>query len=144
MNKKIYVINGPNMNMLGKRQPEIYGHMTLEDINLKISDIASKNNFQCLFFQSNSEGDIITFIQEAYFNADAVIINPAALSHYSYAVRDALELLRIPKIEVHMTDVLAREDFRKQMITGEVCDKIICGKMEKGYYEALEYIVTRL
>ncbi len=141
---KIYVINGPNMNMLGKRSPEIYGTMTLDDINIEMSKIATQHNLHCIFLQSNSEGDIVSFIQEAYTNACAIIINPAALSHYSYAIRDALEMLSMPKIEVHMTDILNREGFRQQIVTGEVCDHIICGKKENSYYEALHYIIERI
>ncbi|MGL4949121.1 MAG: type II 3-dehydroquinate dehydratase [Anaeroplasmataceae bacterium] len=133
--KTILVINGPNMNMLGKRDPSIYGSLSLNDIE-KI--ILKEDYFNYLFYQSNHEGCIIDKIQSEKY--DALIINPAAFTHTSIALRDCLEVLMCPKVEVHLSDVNNREDFRKINYIKGVCDKSIYGKKEQGYIEAIKYI----
>ena len=135
--RRILVVNGPNLNMLGKRNKDHYGEKTLDEINHEIKEYAP---FEVEFFQSNCEGKIVTKLQEAYENFDAVIINPAAYTHSSVAIHDALEILSIPKVEVHLSDVNQREDFRKINYITDVCDKTISGMKEKGYLLAIDYL----
>jgi 3-dehydroquinate dehydratase-2 len=135
---KILIINGPNLNFLGRRKEEIYGQMSLEEINQRLVEKARALNMQVEFFQSNSEGKIIDRIQQAADVYDGLIINPGALTHYSYALRDALESLSIPIIEVHLSNIFAREDFRQKSVTAPVCAGIIAGFGWKSYLAALE------
>ncbi len=137
--KKILIINGPNMNMLGKRDPKHYGTKTLEDIYQLIRDFGV---FEYDFFQSNHEGDIIDRIQKMDY--DALVINPAAYTHTSVAIHDALEIVDKPKVEVHLSDVNNRDSFRKVNFISDVCDKTITNKKEQGYIEALEYLQSVL
>ena len=135
---KALVINGPNLNMLGKRPKEHYGSLTLYEINdlmLKEAD-----DIELEFFQSNSEGDIITEIQLAIGNFDAIIINPGAYTHTSIAIHDALEIFDGIKIEVHLSDVDNRDDFRKVNFVRDVCDVTFSGKKEGSYIEAIKYL----
>ncbi len=135
---KVLVINGPNLNMLGKRPKEHYGSLTLYEINdlmLKEAD-----DLELEFFQSNSEGDIVTEIQLAIGNFDAIIINPGAYTHTSVAIHDALEIYDGIKIEVHLSDVDNRDDFRKINFVRDVCDKTFSGKKEGSYIEAIKYL----
>ncbi len=134
--KKILVINGPNLNMLGRRNKDHYGTKTLNDI---IEMMKQEDYFIYDFFQSNHEGDIVSKIQEG-FNYDGLIINPAAYTHTSIAIHDALELLDIPKIEVHLSDVNNREEFRKINYISSVCDHTITNLREDGYIEAIKYL----
>ena len=131
---KILVINGPNLNFLGIREKGIYGTM----------DYAGKetgNNISV--FQSNHEGAIIDKIQEAYFDGtEGIVINPGAFTHYSYAIRDALASVEIPKVEIHISDITKREEFRKISVMKEVCQKQIYGHGVEGYLEAIEYLLT--
>ncbi len=137
----ILVINGPNLNMLGKRDPNIYGSETYDDLVKKIKRKADELSVEVYFFQSNHEGAIVDRIQEALSDGtDGLIINPGAYTHYSYAIRDALEILDIPKIEVHISDIDNREEFRRCSVITEVCDVKIAGKGTDGYTEALEII----
>lgn len=135
LRKKVLVINGPNLNMLGKRNKDHYGSLTLEDINNLISE---NKAFEYEFFQSNWEGAIIDRIQKMDF--DALIINAGAYTHTSIAIHDALEILTCPKVEVHLSDVDNREDFRKVNYIRDVCDKTITNMREQGYVEALKYL----
>lgn len=144
MNNIIYVINGPNMNLLGKRKPEIYGNETLDQINEKIANKAQAYGLSCFFYQSNHEGDIIDIIHDAREKALGIIINPAAYTHYSYAIRDALEVVDIPVVEVHLSDVLNREDFRKNLITTQCATHMIHNKKSDGYLEALDYLYKHI
>lgn len=134
---KLLVINGPNMNMLGIREPEIYGHATYADLVRYIKDICTQNNIQCEIFQSNHEGDIIDKIQDAYMISDAIVINPAAYSHTSIAIADAIKSVGLPAVEVHLSDITKRENFRKHSYTANVCIKTVTGKGFEGYKEAI-------
>ncbi len=134
----VLVINGPNLNMLGKRPKEHYGTLTLEEINNLMLKEADGNNID--FYQSNSEGDIVTKIQEAIGKYDAIIINPGAYTHTSVAIHDALEIYDGIKIEVHLSDVDNREDYRKINFVRSVCNKTFSGKKEGSYLEALQYL----
>lgn len=137
---KLLVINGPNMNMLGIREPEIYGHATYADLVRYIKDICTQNNIQCEIFQSNHEGDIIDKIQDAYMISDAIVINPAAYSHTSIAIADAIKSVGLPAVEVHLSDITKRENFRKHSYTANVCIKTVTGKGFEGYKEAILFL----
>ena len=139
---KILVINGPNINFLGIRKKELYG---IRDYNCLLSLIAEKGreeNCQIEVFQSNHEGAIIDKIQESYYDGtQGIIINPGAFTHYSYAIRDALESIEAKKVEVHITDIMKREEFRKVSVISSVCDKQIKGEDLEGYLQAIDYII---
>ncbi len=130
---KILIINGPNLNLLGTREPEIYGSETLCDINNKIKEQLSQNNAQCDFFQSNSEGAIIDRLHMSAKEFDGIIINAGAYTHYSYAIRDAISSIGIPCIEVHMSNVFKREEFRHHSVISPVCAGTICGFGSDSY-----------
>lgn len=136
---KIAVIHGPNLNMLGKRNPKHYGTLTLDQIDQTIINRFSDIDF--IFFQSNHEGEIIDFIQT--LTVDALVINAAAYTHTSIAIRDALELLDMMKVEVHLSDITKREDFRKINYIKDVVDQTFYGKKEQSYLEAIEYILAK-
>ena len=138
---KILIINGPNLNMLGKREPEIYGTRTLDDINKEISAFAISRKCKADFFQSNCEGEIITKIQSA--DCDAIIINAGAYTHYSYAIRDAIKGCGITCIEVHMSNVHAREEFRHTSVLSSVVKGVICGFGADSYKLAIEGLVVK-
>ncbi len=140
---KILVIHGPNLNLLGQREPETYGVITLEQINNELSDLAQKNNIEIEFFQSNIEGELVTKIQEAGLkNFSGVIINPAAYTHTSVAIRDAISAIKTPVIEVHISNVYKREDFRHKSLTVSVCKGQICGFGAQSYKLALQAFLT--
>ena len=141
---KIQVINGPNMNMLGIREPEIYGALTLEEINRQLKHKADELNIALDFYQSNHEGDLIDKIQDCYGKVDGIVINPGAYTHYSIAIRDALAAVGIPAVEVHLSDINTREDFRKISVIKNVCVKQIWGKGIYSYIEALEFLAKKL
>ncbi|MDR1572474.1 MAG: type II 3-dehydroquinate dehydratase [Clostridiales Family XIII bacterium] len=134
--KKIAVINGPNMNLLGRREPDRYGSLTLEAINARIEAEAAALGAECEFFQSNLEGEIVTAIQGAW-DADGVILNAAAYTHYSVAIRDAVAAIAAPVVEVHMSNVHAREGFRRRSLIAPVCAGSISGFGAAGYSLAL-------
>ncbi|MCL2108337.1 MAG: type II 3-dehydroquinate dehydratase [Oscillospiraceae bacterium] len=136
---KIYVINGANLNLLGVREPEIYGSETLADINAAIAEKCKTLGINCEFFQSNHEGAIIDKLHEAWEKADGVIINPGAFTHYSYAIRDAISTLAIPVIEVHISNIHAREEFRHKSVLSAVCEGVLCGFGSMGYLMAVDY-----
>jgi 3-dehydroquinate dehydratase-2 len=140
---KILIINGPNLNLLGKRDQSIYGKLTLDEINKMLQNVANKlePDAKLVFFQSNCEGALIDFIQENR-DAKALIINPGALAHYSYSLADALRDFPGLKVEVHLSDISQRQDWRARSVTGEACDKIVMGKKERSYVEALLWIVN--
>ncbi len=136
--KKVLIINGPNLNMLGIREPEIYGDMTLDKINSIISTKAKELNYEVDFYQSNIEGEIVNSIHSAYKNADGIIINPGAYSHYSGAIYDALKAVGLPVVEVHISNVFAREEHRHNMVTAKASKGVISGFGVKSYILALE------
>lgn len=136
----ILVINGPNINMLGIREPGIYGKNTFADLLRLINDTAKELNINIEQFQSNHEGDIVDKIQWAYGRIDGIVINPAAYTHTSVAILDALKSVAIPAVEVHISDVDAREDFRQISYAGMACCKTIKGHGLQGYREAIEYL----
>ncbi|NPA55465.1 MAG: type II 3-dehydroquinate dehydratase [Epsilonproteobacteria bacterium] len=124
---KIVVIQGPNLNMLGIREQNIYGAMKLEDIHNQMKAVAEQNGFDIEFFQSNLEGEIVDKIQECLGDADGIIINPAAYTHTSIAIRDALRAVQLPTIEVHISNIAAREEFRKKSLISDICAGTIAG-----------------
>ena len=138
---KILVINGPNINMLGIREPEIYGAKTYCDLCEMIKTHAEKLGIEIELYQSNHEGDIVDKIQAAYKNADGIVINPAAYTHTSVALLDALKSVGIPTVEVHISDVASREAFRQISYVREYCAKTICGKGFDGYLEAIDFLL---
>lgn len=135
---RILVIHGPNLNLLGVREPEIYGKTSLEAINAELARRAEREGVEIDFFQSNHEGELIDRIQEASPSVDAIIINPAAYTHYSVAIRDALAAARVPAIEVHLTNIHAREEFRHRSVIAPVAVGQICGFGAMSYMLALE------
>jgi 3-dehydroquinate dehydratase-2 len=141
---RILVIHGPNLNLLGEREPEIYGWTTLEDLNLEITQYAWQRGIQVECFQSNHEGSIIDFIHENRNSADGMIINPGALTHYSYALLDAIKAVRIPTVEVHLSDIQNREAFRKVSVTAPACIAQVSGKGPKSYLEGIALLIKHL
>lgn len=139
---KLYIINGPNLNMLGIREPEIYGKLTLQDIESKINLYCAKNQIDVEFYQSNHEGEIVDIIQSAYKKADGIIINPAAYTHTSVAILDALKAVDVDTVEVHLSDVDEREDFRKFSYVSLFAKKVIKGKDADGYIEAIDFFLN--
>ena len=137
---KILVINGPNLNMLGIREPDIYGKSTYKDLVELIKNHADKKGVETEFYQSNHEGDIVDKIQQAYNNTDGIIINPAAYTHTSVAILDALKAVMIPTVEVHISAVEEREAFRQVSYVSLIAKKTITGKGFDGYLEAVDYL----
>ena len=136
---KILVINGPNLNMLGIREPDIYGKQTFAALEEVILSTANELGHSVTLFQSNHEGAIVDAIQEAYGKYDGIVINPAAYTHTSIAILDALKAVGIPTVEVHLSDINAREDFRKHSFVSLIAKKTVCGLGFEGYKVALEY-----
>ncbi len=134
---KIVVIQGPNLNMLGIREQQVYGPMKLEQIHGQMKDFAGQNNIDIEFFQSNLEGEIVDKVQECYGDADGIIINAAAYTHTSIAIRDALSAVSLPAIEVHISNIHRREDFRKENMIAPVCTSSIVGFGPFGYHLAM-------
>lgn len=139
--KKILIINGPNLNLLGTREKEVYGTETLEDIARKVANEAARLNVSVEFIQSNHEGEIIDKIHAARGNTDAIIINPGAYTHYSIAIRDAIKAVEIPTIEIHLSNIHAREEFRSHSVIAPVCVGQICGFGSKSYILGLNAAV---
>jgi len=138
---KILLINGPNLNLLGTREPEIYGSVTLDDIVGRVNERARALGAQVLAFQSNHEGAIIDFIQAESPGAGGIVINPGALTHYGLSLRDALAACRLPIVEVHISNINTRETFRRRSVTAEVSAGVIAGLGWRGYMLALEAVV---
>ncbi len=134
---KIVVIQGPNLNMLGHREKNIYGPMKLEEIHQQLELVAKQNNAEIEFFQSNLEGEIVDKIQECLGDADGIIINPAAYSHTSIAIRDAISAVALPAIEVHISNIYKREEFRAKSMTAPVCAGVVSGFGPFGYHLAI-------
>ncbi|EEI82731.1 type II 3-dehydroquinate dehydratase [Finegoldia magna] len=141
--KKILVINGPNLNMLGIREPEIYGVKTYEDLCREIKEYANKINIEVDTFQSNHEGEIIDIIQKSYGRYYGIVINPGAYTHTSIAILDALKAVGIRTVEVHLTDIMDREDYRKKSFISEHAEMTIYGKGFEGYLQAIESLIKK-
>ncbi len=142
---KFLVINGPNINFLGIREPSIYGASTYDDLINLIKSHAEKSGISVDFFQSNHEGAIVDAIQKAYYDkVDAIVINPAAYTHTSVAIADALKAVSIPAAEVHISDVSKRESFRQISYVRDVCKKTVSGKGFDGYLEAMDFLIGYL
>lgn len=137
---KISVLHGPNLNLLGIREPDVYGQDTFDDVNRKIKDKAKAIGVEARIFQSNSEGEIIDAIQDAMKWADAIVINPGAFTHYSYAIRDAVSSVRLPVIEVHITNIQAREEWRHQSVIAPAAHGQIIGFGTNSYLLALDAV----
>ena len=139
---KLLVINGPNLNFLGIREKGIYGTQDYQYLLDMIQNKAKETGCEIETYQSNHEGAIIDRIQEAYFDGtEGIVINPGAYTHYSYAIRDALASITVPKVEIHISDITKREEFRKTSVTKDVCDYQIYGKGLEGYLMAIDYIL---
>ena len=142
--KKFLVINGVNLNMLGIREPGVYGNNTLADLEKYIAENAQKLGVEVECFQSNYEGAICEAIHKAYQNVDGIIINPGAFTHYSYAIRDALGSVKIPTVEVHISDIHSREEFRHTSVIVDECIHQVCGRGFKGYIDAMEALIDAI
>ena len=141
---KLLVINGPNLNFLGIREKGIYGTQNYQSLVDMIQNKASASGCEIECFQSNHEGAIIDRIQEAYFDGtEGIVINPGAFTHYSYAIRDALASITMPKAEIHISNIMEREDFRKVSVTAPACDKQIYGHGLDGYLEAVDFLTEQ-
>ena len=140
---KILVINGPNLNMLGIREPDVYGAQTFADLENFIRTTAKELSIDVTLYQSNHEGSIVDEIQGALGVFDGIIINPAAYTHTSVAILDALKAVSLPTVEVHLSDINAREEFRKHSYVSLVAKKTICGLGFEGYREAIKYFVEK-
>ena len=141
---KLLVINGPNLNMLGIREKNIYGAETYEDLKKLIEKTFAEKGIEGEIYQSNHEGALVDRIQQAYFDGtDAIVINPAAYTHTSVAILDALKAVSLPAVEVHISDVKEREDFRQISYAGKACEKTVMGKGFHGYVEAIVYLVEK-
>ena len=141
---KILVINGPNLNMLGKRDAGQYGSVTLAEIERRVGQRAEELGAQVEFFQSNHEGEIVDHLQQAADSADAVVINPGALTHYGLSMRDALADAGLPIVEVHLSNIHARERFRHRSVVAPIAVGQVCGLGWRGYVYAVEYVIARL
>lgn len=141
---KLLVINGPNLNFLGIREKSIYGTQDYQYLLDMIQNKAKETGCEIETFQSNHEGAIIDRIQEAYFDGtEGIVINPGAFTHYSYAIHDALASITVPKVEIHISDITKREEFRKVSVTKAACDYQIYGKGLEGYLMAIDYILKK-
>jgi len=138
---KIIILNGPNLNLLGEREQEKYGKVTLDDIENTCKKFADKNNVKLSFFQSNIEGELVDQIQKARLNFQGLIINAGGYTHTSVAIHDALKILKIPIIELHITNIYNREEFRHKSLIGKVANGVICGLGTDGYTMALQAII---
>jgi 3-dehydroquinate dehydratase-2 len=141
---RVLVVHGPNLNLFGTREPEIYGSTTLAEIDRALQSAARDRQVGLRSFQSNHEGAIIDAIHDARESADGIIINPGALTHYSYAVADALSSVKLPAVEVHLSNIYAREEYRRKSVVGPVVVGTICGFGWRGYLLALDALLTAL
>jgi len=141
---KVLVLNGPNLNFLGIREPSVYGKETYQDLVEFLNKLGLKYDIEIEVKQSNYEGALIDFLQEAYFNKiDCIVMNPGAFTHYSYAIRDAISSVKIPTVEVHLSDITKREEFRKISVVREVCEKSFFGKHFQSYEDAILYLIDK-
>lgn len=144
MRHRIEVLHGVNLNMLGKRPAEHYGSLTLSELEFKIDGYAAELGVEVQTFQTNSEAEYVEQLHRGREMQDGLILNPGAWTHYSWAIRDALEISGVPAVEVHLSDVNAREEWRRHSVISELCVATISGKGEDGYREALELLVANL
>ncbi len=141
---KLLIINGPNLNLLGIREPAHYGKETYADLLKKIEDHASDKKIEVAFRQSNHEGDLVDYIQSAYQTFDGIVINPGAYTHTSIAILDAVKSVGVPTVEVHISDVNAREEFRRQSYIRAACILTISGHGTNGYLEAIDHLISHI
>lgn len=140
---KLLVINGPNINFLGIREKSVYGTQDYAYLVSMIEEKGRQEGHEITVFQSNHEGAVIDRIQEAYFDGtEGIVINPGAYTHYSYAIRDALASITVPKVEIHISDITRREEFRRVSVTAPACQKQIYGKGLRGYIDAIDFIAN--
>lgn len=142
--RKILIIHGPNLNLLGERDPTHYGKVTLNALNEMLLEYAKEKSLELGIFQSNSEGEIIDFLQANRSWCDGIVINPAAYTHYSYAIRDAIEAVGKPTVEVHLSDIHAREPFRQISVTAEVCIDQIMGHGARSYLLGIDRLLQEI
>ncbi|HKU59151.1 MAG TPA: type II 3-dehydroquinate dehydratase [Gaiellaceae bacterium] len=140
---QVLVLNGPNLDQLSRRDPKLYGGVSLNELESKIYEWAHALDITARCRQTNDEGEYIGWIHDAYDNVDAVIVNPGAWSHYSYAIRDALELLEVPLVEVHLSDIDNREEWRRHSVISELASHRVVGRGPDGYREALEFLAGK-
>ena len=140
--KRILILHGPNLNLLGEREPKIYGHLTLRQINSEIKKFCSKNGLYPRLFQSNGEGELIDAIHKNRKWAHGIVINAGAYTHYSYAIRDALASVNLPAVEVHLTDLKRREKFRRQSVIKAACIAQISGLGWHSYTEGIKLLMS--
>jgi len=141
--QRVVVVNGPNLNLLGKREPEIYGTRSLDDLERTVKAKADELGIDVAFYQSNSEGEIIDFLHQHGPGSLGIVINPAALAHYSLALYDCLQALALPVVEVHISNIHAREEFRSKSVTARAARGVITGLGFAGYELALEYLAKQ-
>jgi 3-dehydroquinate dehydratase-2 len=141
---RVEIMHGVNLDQLGRRDPTHYGGLTFEQLELQISDVAHELGLKTRFFQTNHEGEFVEHLHRLEGLADAIVLNPGAWTHYSYAIRDALELAGLPAVEVHLSDVDSREPWRRQSVISELCFARVAGKGPDGYREALERVRAEL
>ena len=139
--KKILIVNGPNLTMLGIREPAVYGSRTYADLCDYIKEAADRLGAEVDFFQSNCEGEICTVIQQTLNKYDGIVMNPGAYAHYSYAIHDAIKSVTTPCVEVHISDIHSREEFRRTSVTAPACEAMVSGKGFDSYIEGLEILV---
>jgi len=140
---RILVLNGVNLNMTGTRSPEVYGSETLEDINREIASFAEEHGASCDFFQTNFEGELCEALHKAMGVYDGIVLNAGAWTHYSYAIRDAIEAISLPVIETHMSDITKREAFRANSVISEVCSATVMGLGKGSYIKAVELLLKK-
>ena len=144
MRNRVEVMHGVNLDQLGRRDPTHYGHLTLDDLERTIKDAADHLGLEVRFFHTNHEGEFVEHLHRLEGLADAIVLNPGAWTHYSYAIRDALELAGLPAVEVHLSDVDSREEWRRHSVITELCIARVAGKGPDGYRDALERVRVEL
>lgn len=141
---RVLLVNGPNLNLLGWREPDVYGSETLQDIVDELRSFAKERDVELSDYQSNSEGDLVTAIQQARTTADGIILNPGAYTHYSIAIRDAISGVGLPVVETHLSNVHAREPFRRESVIAPVCVGVVAGFGGHSYFLALEALLRHV